>query len=146
MKLFIELDIEKGEVKSAKVVRAKKVIEGTTFSEYARYFDEGCTGWQKDADCNKLFLKQQEIYATDLLKERGHLYLNEVYDMLGIPRSRAGQIVGWIYDDENPYADNRVDFGLALEMNREFINGWNNRPMLDFNVDGNILELVEEWG
>lgn len=146
MKLFIELEIENNEVKSATVIKPEEVIDirKHTYSEYARYFDEGCTGWDKNPENNMYFLKAQENYANELLRSRGHLYLNEVYDMLGIPRTKAGQIVGWIYDENNPTGNNRVDFGLALEMNREFINGFDSRVMLDFNVDGNILELVGE--
>lgn len=144
MKLFIELDIEKGEVKSAKVIDKEIIFSKPELSNYARCFDEGCTGWMNDSEHNRYFLQTQEMYANDLLKTRGHLYLNEVYDMLGLPRTKAGQIVGWVYDEENPIGDNRVDFGLALSMNQAFMNGFTKNVWLDFNVDGNILELVKE--
>ena len=144
MKLFMEIDIENGEVKSMKVINREILLAKPELSSYARCFDEGCTGWTKDSEVNMMFLKQQEMYANDLLKERGYLYLNEVYDMLGLPRSRAGQCVGWVYDEKNPIGDNKVDFGLALKMNMAFMNGFTNKAWLDFNVDGNILELVEE--
>ena len=65
--------------------------------------------------------------------------------MLGIPRTRAGQIVGWIYDKKNPIGDNYVDFGIYdtnKEANRNFVNGYERTILLDFNVEGNILELM----
>ena len=114
-------------------------------SDYARVFCEGNTGWEKDAEHNLYFLRCQQNYANELLQVRGHLYLNEVYDMLGIPRSRVGQVVGWIYDEKNPVGDNYVDFGIydiTDERKCEFINGRERNILLDFNVDGNILELM----
>ena len=65
--------------------------------------------------------------------------------MLGIPRTRAGQIVGWVYDEDNPLGDNYVDFGI-YDINREktidFVNGYERVILLDFNVDGNILDRI----
>ena len=92
-----------------------------------------------------MFLKAQQQYANDLLRARGRLFLNEVYDMLGIPKSKAGQVVGWVYDEENPVGDNYVDFGiydLSKERVRRFVNGDERNILLDFNVDGNIWELM----
>lgn len=115
------------------------------FSDYARFFDDRCIGWTDDPEQNLIFLRNQQNYANDLLKSKGHLFLNEVYDMLGITRSKAGQVVGWIYDEENPIGDNYVDFGIYRvndSHNSDFVNGHSNTIMLDFNVDGNILELI----
>ena len=92
-----------------------------------------------------MFLKQQQSYANDLLKSRGHLFLNEVYDLLGIQRTKAGNIVGWIYDEKNPVGDNFVDFGIYdinRPKNRDFVNGYERTIILDFNVDGDILSLM----
>ena len=115
------------------------------YSEYSRFFDDGCAGWTKDPEYNFMFLKNQERYANDLLKSKGHLFLNEVYDMLGIPRTKAGQVVGWIYDEKNPVGDNFVDFGI-LDMRkpkcRDFVNGYERSILLDFNVDGNIWDMM----
>ena len=94
---------------------------------------------------NLVFLKQQQNWANELLKTRGHLFLNEVYDMLGIERSKAGQVVGWVYDETNPDCDNYVDFGIYdiyNERKRAFVNGWERSILLDFNVDGDIYSLL----
>lgn len=128
----------------------KKTIEvaddPNTYSTYARVFDETCPGWDKDAEYNLMFLHQVQNHANDILKSRGHLYLNEVYDMIGFQRSKAGQVVGWVYDEKNPVGDNFVDFGiyeLHRERARAFLNGYERSIILDFNVDGNILELMQ---
>ena len=80
------------------VKKTVDVVDATNpmnVSEYARFFDDGCAGWTKDPEYNLMFLRDQQRYANDLLKAKGHLFLNEVYDLLGIPRTKAGQIVGW---------------------------------------------------
>lgn len=115
------------------------------YSDYARFFDESCDAWEKDSEYNLMTLRAQQQYANNLLQAKGHLFLNEVYDMLGIPRTKAGQIVGWIYDENNPVGDNYVDFGIYdvnREKNRDFVNGYERSILLDFNVDGNILDLL----
>lgn len=114
-------------------------------SEYAKFFDEGCPDWQKDAEYNLMFLRRQQDYANEVLKSRGHLFLNEVYDMLGIARTRTGQVVGWIYDEKNPNGDNYVDFGIydvTDERKRAFVNGFERNILLDFNVDGTIYDKI----
>lgn len=114
-------------------------------SEYAKFYDDGNKGWEKDPELNLMFLRHQQQYANDLLRAKGHLFLNEVYDLLGIPRTKAGQVVGWIYDEKHPEGDNYVDFGI-YDMNREscrnFVNGYERTILLDFNVDGPILDLI----
>jgi hypothetical protein len=115
-------------------------------STYARFFDEYCAGWDKCAEYNLVFLKQQEQWANDKLKAQGYLYLNEVYEALGIPKTKQGQIVGWVYDEVHPVGDNYVDFGLTDIYNegvRDFVNGRESRILLDFNVDGIILDLMQ---
>lgn len=115
------------------------------YSDFARIYDDGCTGWTKDPEANKMFLLRQQDYANERLKAKGHLFLNEVYDMLGFPRTQVGQVFGWIYDEKNPIGDNYVDFGIFnvdIEPNRDFVNGYERNIILDFNVDGNILELM----
>ncbi len=116
-------------------------------SDYARFFDEYCTTWHKDAEYNLMFLRQIQNWANDRLKSRGYLYLNEVYEMLGMLPSKAGQVVGWIYDESGKLGkgDNYVDFGiydLYNEKKRDFVNGRERSILLDFNVDGNIWELM----
>lgn len=135
------------------------VVDGLSgCSEYAKFFDEGCNGWSNDPEMNMFFLKSQERFANDKLRAKGFLYLNEVYVALGIPETKAGQIVGWIYDTEKPNGDNYVSFGMFEvnvagykddvandtigESRVDFVNGYRPSVLLDFNVDGNILDLM----
>lgn len=129
----------------ATIKKTVNAADPNVYSEYARFFDEYCSGWTKDPERNLYFLKQQQNWANERLKARGYLFLNEVYDMLGIPRTKAGQVVGWVYDEENGCGDNFVDFGiydLYNEKARNFVNGLERSILLDFNVDGVIWELL----
>ena len=106
---------------------------------YTFCFDESASGWQRDAEANKFFLLQQQDYANEKLKATGYIFLNEVLDMLGIQRCRAGQTVGWMLNGDG---DGYIDFGIFnihSKPNREFVNGLEKSIWLDFNVDGDIL-------
>ena len=134
---------EKGKEKTVK--KTINVMDPNARSEYAKVFDKNSVCWEKDPEYNLMFLRAQQAYANDLLRANGHLFLNEVYDMLGLPRTKAGQIVGWVYNKNNPIGDNFVDFGIYETWrpeNCEFVNGYESTILLDFNVDGNVLDLM----
>lgn len=135
----------------ATVTKTVNVAECDKNSDYAKFFDEYNPGWSKDPEANLMFLRRQQDYANELLKRKGHMFLNEIYDMLGIPRTKAGQVVGWIYDEKCPIGDNYIDFGIydvyssnekQNERRRAFVNGHERSILLDFNVDGNILDMI----
>ena len=128
-----------------------KVAEINEPSDFARFFDEGCPNWSKSPEYNMTFLKSQQAHANKILQDRGYLFLNEVYEMLGIQKCKAGHVVGWVYDENNPDCDNYVDFGIYDqygnekhdERKRAFVNGLERTILLDFNVDGFIYDLVK---
>lgn len=128
---------ENGKKKTVK--KNIKYMDSPMPSEFAVIYDDGCAGWTKDPEDNKFFLIQQQRYANERLKRRGYLSLNEVYELLGFPSTKAGQVVGWLYDckDPNYKGDDFVDFGLYnvdYEPNRDFVNGYERNIILDFNV------------
>lgn len=136
------IDEETGEEKHID----KTVMVANTASEYMKVFDEANPYWEKDADFNLMFLRSQQTFANDKLRAQGYLFLNDVYKALGFPETRAGQIVGWLYNPKNEMGDNEVDFGmnhLDDQGVRDFINGYERSIWLDFNVDGPIIEKFE---
>ena len=117
-------------------------------SMYARFFDPYSTSWSKDPESNLIFLRCQQNYANDLLKSRGHVFLNEVYTMLGFPHSKPGAVVGWILSP-NGDTDNFINFGVfdgSSDRARDFVNGHEGSILLDFNVDGIIYDKIDELG
>ena len=148
----VVVDPETG--KENKVKKEAFVVNPSDISGYARFFEKYTTdeegnsilnqNWQNDNEMNLMFLKAQEKYANDILRSKKRLFLNDVYKMLGLPTTKAGQVVGWVYDPENPIGDNYVDFGIYQDnlSFSDFVNGYDNAILLDFNVDGNIWELM----
>ncbi len=111
-------------------------------SKYAKWFDESSVYWRKDALLNREFLICQQNYANDLLRSRGHLFLNDVYRMLGLPDTKAGAVVGWVMGKDG---EGYVDFGLYEASHPgvvDFMEGWERSVLLDFNVDGVIYDLI----
>lgn len=152
----LKYNLKPTEIKTVELDENGKEVEGTKRvnvsynqnSPYAVFFDELSPYYHKDAELNKFFLLQQEQYANQKLQADGYLFLNDVYDALGVPRTKAGQVVGWVYDEFNPIGDNYVDFGIFdthrphADARRDFVNGYEKAILLDFNVDGDILELL----
>lgn len=146
MKIVITIDVDGTNVIKPENIKVEQFEDEkevrVDVSPYAVFFDESCSAWTKDPESNKYFLNAQQNYANELLRSRGHMFLNDIYDMLGFPRTKAGQVVGWIYDETNPIGDNYVDFGLLADRNHDFINGYESIVLLDFNVDGNIWDRM----
>lgn len=120
---------------------AENTLSEKAQSPYSRFFDESCPDWDKNPEFNMMFLRGQESIANQILHTRGHLFLNEVYDMLGMERSSVGAVVGWVDGD----GDSFVDFGLYdanSPCTRRFVNGIENVILLDFNVDGVIYDKI----
>ena len=115
------------------------VADPNKYSPYARIFDEGSIQYTKNAELNKLFVMAQQNYLNDLLHARGHVFLNEAYDSLGLERSSAGAVVGWVLDEGG---DNYIDFGLYKPASARFVNGLERNIILDFNVDGVIFDKI----
>lgn len=153
-KKFDETVIDEETGKEKKVKKNGFVVSPADISGYARFFEKYTQDedgnsilnphWESNNEYNLMFIKAQERYANDLLKAKKRVFLNEVYEMLGLPRTKAGQIVGWVYDPETPKGDNYIDFGLYSDnlSYSDYVNGFDQAILLDFNVDGNIWDLM----
>lgn len=121
------------------------VDDPNSFGDYVIMFDDGCKGWTKDPDYNFMYLKQLQSQFNSKLQEDGYVFLNEVREAFGLPKTKTGQIVGWVYDEKNPVGDNFIDFGImdvSKERTRAFMNGYERTVILDLNCDGNVWELM----
>ena len=136
---------ENGKTKKTKTI--VPVVENEKNSVYARFFDETNPNWERNPDYNLMFLRAQENYANQRLRADGYLFLNDVYESLGIPKCSIGQVVGWIYDPEDQNADCHVSFGiydLYRAVTRDFVNGFEPAILLDFNVDGVMWDKINQ--
>lgn len=147
-------DPETGKTKTVK--RELKKTGGVVCSRYARFFDETNPNYNKPcknletgefvdirtaAERNRYFIECQLQKARREFKRRGHLFLNEAYDLLDMDRSDEGQLVGWIDDGET-----EIDFGIydvkSVPERAAFINGTEASVLMDFNVQGVIYDLI----
>jgi hypothetical protein len=142
------------EGKTTAVDTMVNVVDPSGLSIYAKIFDSTNTHWCNTPEYNRLFLKNQQNIANDILYAKGHIFLNEVYDMLGFEHTSAGSLTGWI----KGMGDEQVDFGLfdthvakymsdydnetIGEKRCDFINGHGNSVILDFNVAGVIYDKI----
>lgn len=133
---------EKG--KEKKVENAVQVANPLSdHSQYARLYDVGYKGATKDPALNLLYLRNMQRYFNERLDVIGHVFLNEVYDAFGFPRTTSGQVVGWLKDNPTGKGDGHIDFDIYnTKLNTNFLNGHEYACWLDFNVDGPILELI----
>jgi len=117
------------------------VIDSNALSQYSRWWNRSSSSqWTANASYNKMFIQGQQNHLNDLLQVRGHVFLNEAYDALGLERSQAGSIVGWVKDHGDSFVDFDIFNGTAKSM--EFINEEIDSVLLDFNVDGVIYDLI----
>jgi hypothetical protein len=144
-----ELD-EKGKEKTSKEQVASYAIGADDFNKvFDKHNADGSMNdnFTNDPYHNLAFLKAQQAYANYKLQADGYLLLNEVYKMLGMPETKAGMVVGWIYNEKNPVGDNYVDFGLYDGDECTAVDfkglGLVAQPIpLDFNVDGDIYSRL----
>lgn len=105
------------------------------------WFDETCPNWTRDPQANYLFLKGVQSHMNNLLQIRGHVFLNDVYDALRLPRRPEGAIAGWLRDGKDGY----VDFGFMTSIDPNtvaFRNGVERTVRLNFNIDGTIWDKI----
>lgn len=143
--LSSKVDVVEETDENGKKKKVKKdafdVEDPNNISQYAVFFDESSSEWSKTPEYNKTFLKCQQNYANDLLHSRGHIFLNEVYDLIGVPRTQAGAVVGWVKGDGDDYVDFGI-FNIGSEKARDFVNGYERSILLDFNVSGIIYDKI----
>lgn len=96
-------------------------------------YDHNCRNWIEDAEINQLFIDTVMRFMHDRLVFRGHVFLNEVLDQLGLPRQRNGQLFGWVFTyptvPELYRAESKEDGAIDIM----------------FQTEGNILDRIKEW-
>lgn len=131
--------------KEAEIEKTEIIIGNMDdLSPYHRRFDKTCTGYSANPTYASSFLRAQQAFANEMLRARGHLFLNEVYDMFGMDRSTAGAVVGWRYtpDENRKDADNCVEFDIFETQIMNAHGVLENVILIDFNPDGVIYKDI----
>lgn len=144
------IDEETG--KEKKVKRTQYVPNNLDTTEYDRYFSSAYTdengskfinvSWNDNNEYNLAFIRNVEKWANRRLRGRGYLFLNEVYEKLGIPECREGHDIGWVYN--KPIHENKISFGYGDDPDALANYIYNNGEdiLLTFNVDGIVWDLL----
>ena len=129
-----EEDLTKDEM----TLEAITAVDGV--SPYGVIFDSSNNNWSADEDLSMLHLKCQQQYANDILQTRGHIFLNEVYKMLGFPHTPAGAVTGWVKGHGDDFIDFNIFDGMfeGEDENGRTVTKW----ALDFNVDGVMWDKI----
>ena len=129
-----EEDLTKNEL----TMEAIAAVDGV--SPYGVIFDETNNNWSADEDLSMLHLKCQQQYANDILQTRGHIFLNEVYKMLGFPHTPAGAVTGWVKGNGDDFVDFNIFEGTfeGEDEKGRTVTKW----ALDFNVDGVMYDKI----
>lgn len=111
---------------------------------YAVWFDKESSSWSKPeyAEYNWMFLRSQQNWANDMLRARGHMFLNDLYGILGLPHTSIGALVGWFYGPDTE-GENFIDFGCWDQADSPADPKREGDIRLTFNVDGPIWHLID---
>lgn len=146
---------EVGKNGKTKTVKHEEVTVDGNCSPFARFFDNANPKfWDSDEvgvrEYNKEMLIGCQKTANLLLRTNGFLFLNDVFDLLGFPKTPEGQLYGWIDNTED--GDGYVSFGLIEDNNEDPVfkrpedDAQNDAWLLDFNVDGVIIDKIGKIG
>lgn len=114
-------------------------------SPYSRIItEESSNCWDENEDYTAENIAAVQLWANRRLERKGHLFLNEVYDQLGLSRTREGSVVGWLKNSKD--GDNYVSFcnyeANTYRVPSDDYSRVDTNFILDFNVDGMIWDKI----
>ena len=131
---------EKGKKKTKKTVVDE--IADPVVNPFAVVYTVGCKGYEKNAEYNKAFLLNVQAALTKKLKERGFLFVNDVYDALGITLTEKGHDWGWLYDKNNLVGVDHIDLGIMHACNVRACNYDECSFIIDITPMANIRDKL----
>lgn len=137
---------DNGNTVVAEVDTVKPIFDPYTFEWNAETTKESGSYTKGDPAGNLAFLMAvQEAFNNKLRNLTGYVFLNDILEELGLPKTKAGQEVGWVIQPNDEHeGDNYIDFGIenvdnvdkeTMKFTRNFV--------LHFNCDGYILDTFE---
>lgn len=113
-------------------------------SPYARIIaEESSTCWDPNEDYTSQNLAAVQLWANRRLERKGHLFLNEIFDQLGLSRTREGAVVGWLKNGEGDGYVSFGDFDASIyRVPSDDYTRVDSNFIVDFNVDGVIWDRI----
>lgn len=106
-----------------------------------RLFDKFNCLWDNyDRRNNAIFLGKVLGELNDLLREKGHVTLNEALKRLGFgdTETSEGDFEGWVYEPDPRYGDGYISFGVwdqGFTNGMDWVNGRCDVLKIRFNID-----------
>lgn len=126
--------------------KKKKVtsVDRASTSDYIFEFGPANDNFVPNHEHNMFLLRSQQNVFNDILRGRegNHVLLHEVLDALGLPRTPASLVTGWVYDPDNKFGENDIKRDNVISFGIEDQWDANGYILLDFNVDGYIADKI----
>lgn len=135
----VQQEIEYADKSGRNRTKSITALDPSSAAAFTYYYDANCPSWHKDPGYNVNYLQGQQDWANILLQKQGHLFLNEVYDLLKIPHTKEGAILGWVFED---LGNNDTFITFGFHKDGEFLAGFKRDVMLEFNIHGPIHEVI----
>lgn len=132
-----------------KVMKEYDVVDEVLTNPFMKFYDESNPNFSKNPTDDLYTLRKREEWFNDRLRAEGYLFLNDVLYDLGFNRCAEGSVYGWVYDPDNPDVHNCVDLGIRdirRKTIQNAINGYEPVILLNFNVDGVIIDKLPRFG
>lgn len=100
-------------------IKKVKTERNDGLSPYGKFFDSSSRCFSKDPQINYnfLMLAQQQLNNDLRANPEGIVFLNDVYNTLDLPKTKAGQILGWKYNPNVNATSNNISLGIDLKIN-----------------------------
>lgn len=124
-----------------------KYVQSDFREMYSRFFDESNPFWTKDAVHNRNWLYSKQNHLNWKLRTYKFVLLNDAYEILGFPKTRSGQSMGWVYyenDEEAAMYGGQNFIDLGIDNDTGFANGYERSTKVTFNVD--IAPAIDRCG
>lgn len=156
------VDEETGEITKETVTYEELPWEDMNGDPYTIILDDRSAIWSRNPDSTLHNLKMVQELAEHKLRTQGSLFLNEVREMLDVPRTKSGAALGWVLeeDKEKCRTSNYIDLGVFYKnvangtyvdkYDRgyrtkvdEILDGGANPIVLHVNPDGIVYDLMK---
>ena len=143
-----ETETKKG---NKKTTQQDKVLTEPNSDEFKIIFKPGCPGWTNAPEIRMSYLRSVERHADSILQIKKSLFLNDILDMLGYPRTKIGQTYGWsVLGVEKEELKSHVVFDIISASDKNWKTKDENGDNIDkdvyiinFNVQCKALEYLK---
>lgn len=133
-----ETDPETG--KEKKKTKTVKVYNDEHSSDFIYVIDKHNPFWEKSASYTRMQLELHQGYMNDIYESQGYMFLSDVCKDLMLPISKKSQICGW----KKGRGDEGINFRIKESYKNNEFGELEPVFLLDFNVDGVILDCFED--